>query len=122
MKLRNLLIGLGVVSSLAFVPTNINAYSKETINSATSVGSPTIYIMKGGGFSPAEYWVVPGANVTWINTDGQSHTVTSNEGVFSSGDIPPGGSFSHTFTTKGPNSYYCSYHPEEAGTIHVVEK
>ena len=122
MKLRKLILGLGIIGSMAFVPTTINAFSKESEKTATYTVNPTIYISKGGGFDPANYWVVPGATVTWINTDQQSHTVTSNEGEFNSGDIAPGSSYSYTFTGKGPHSYYCSYHPEEAGTIHVVEK
>jgi nitrite reductase (NO-forming) len=52
-----------------------------------------------------------GTTVTWTNNDpGQMHTVTS-DGVFDSGFLMTGDSFSYTFDEVGEFEYYCQPHP-----------
>lgn len=74
----------------------------------------------GQFYSPSTYTVKVGTTVTWVNHDGSTHTVTSNSGVFDSGPLPPGASFSYTFTGPGTYRYGCSYHPWMTGTIIVT--
>jgi len=85
-----------------------------------------ITIVQGAGnpnngqfFTPSFYNVTVGSTVTWVNRDGTTHTVTSTKGVFDSGPMPPGASFSYTFTKPGTYGYSCSYHPFMTGTIVV---
>jgi plastocyanin len=60
------------------------------------------------GINPRE---VPfGATVVWTNNDSVPHTVTSNDGAFDSGEIKPGGTYSHTFTRSGTYGYFCTIH------------
>ena len=61
--------------------------------------------------------------VTWVNNDDVDHTVTSVTGLFDSGVLSPGQSFSFTFSQPGTFQYFCSLHGAESmsGTIVVTE-
>jgi plastocyanin len=60
--------------------------------------------------------------VTWINDDSGRHTVTSkDDGVFDSGMMGKGQSFSFTFDKAGEYPYFCSPHPGMVGTVVVTE-
>ena len=63
--------------------------------------------------------VAAGGVVKWGNDDGETHTVTANDVSFVSGNIGPGNTFSHTFTTPGVVAYHCTIHPTMVGTIQV---
>jgi plastocyanin len=91
--------------------------------------SADITILQGAGtqgnpagyFSPANFTVKVGKSVTWSNGDGSTHTVTSTtSGLFDSGSIPSGGTYSHTFSQPGTYQYYCTIHPWMKGTIVVT--
>jgi plastocyanin len=62
-----------------------------------------------------------GETVTWINDDSGRHTVTSKDGVFDSGMMGKGQSFSFTFDKAGEYSYHCEPHPSMVGTVVVTE-
>jgi plastocyanin len=124
MKQRKLFIRLLMVASISWTITACSKDSEERQVAAaneTNNGSPMI-VISNGAFSPNLYYVVPGANVTWVNRDGISHSVIAENGAFNSGDIPSGGTFSYIFTTPGAYSYSCGNHPEETGIIYCVEK
>jgi len=61
-------------------------------------------------FNPATITVAKGTTVTWTNNDGIAHTSTSDNGVWNTGNMPPGSSKSFTFTTAGTFPYTCTYH------------
>ncbi len=74
-----------------------------------------------------------GTTVTWVNTSGAAHTVTSGEagapdGKFDSGmtnllqphDQGVDSRFSFTFKTPGTYPYYCALHPAMIGQVQVV--
>lgn len=67
--------------------------------------------------SPADYSVnvltVPvGTTVTWSNNDpGMIHTVTSADGLFDSGFLQEGDTWSYTFDEVGEFEYFCIPHP-----------
>jgi alcohol dehydrogenase (cytochrome c) len=63
------------------------------------------------GFAPGNDLVPPGTTITWTNTGQVGHSVTSDDGVFDSGDLPPGQTFSFTFDTPGTYWYFCRPHP-----------
>jgi plastocyanin len=71
-------------------------------------------------FSPNPVEVKVGETVTWINDDGR-HTVTSKDGVFDSGMMGKGQSFSFTFDKAGEYPYFCEPHPSMVGTVVVTE-
>jgi plastocyanin len=72
-------------------------------------------------FDPAEVEIAPGTTVTWVNNDSAPHTATSDDGVFDSGTLEPGDSFSFTFEDTGTFAYHCDIHPNMTATITVAE-
>jgi len=78
------------------------------------------------GQGPAAYGVNPlvvavGTPVTWTNTDAIAHTSTSDTGVWDSGILSPGQSFTFTFAQAGTYPYHCAIHgaASMSGTIVV---
>jgi plastocyanin len=72
-------------------------------------------------FSPNPVEVKVGETVTWVNDDSGRHTVTSKDGVFDSGFMGKGQSFSFTFDKAGEYPYHCEPHPSMVGTVVVTE-
>jgi plastocyanin len=69
-------------------------------------------------FHPGTLTVPKGSQVTFSNTDTIAHTAT-DKGVFDSGRIKPGHSFTVRFKQKGTFSYHCKIHPDMHGKIVV---
>lgn len=61
-------------------------------------------------FDPADVTIELGATVVWRNTGTHVHTVTAEDGSFSSPDFEPG-SWRHRFDAPGDSPYHCSPHP-----------
>ena len=77
-------------------------------------------------FKHQDLSVAIGTTVTWTQSDAASHTTTSGspgnpDGIWDSGRLSNGGTFSHTFTETGELLYYCSIHPSMKATIKIVE-
>lgn len=72
-------------------------------------------------FSPAEITVEAGGTVEWINDDFIDHTATatSNEWDVALG---AGESGSLELARPGKVQYFCRFHPNMTGVIHVVPK
>jgi plastocyanin len=70
-------------------------------------------------FSSSSLTVASGTTVKWTNNDAITHTVTADDGTFDSGNIAPGGTYSHTFSGVGTYAYHCSIHPSMKGKITV---
>lgn len=60
-----------------------------------------------------------GETVEVTNTDAIPHTWTSEGGVFASGTLAQGDTFSFTFEEAGTYPFICSIHPSMTGTITV---
>src|SRR5262245_33413805 len=75
--------------------------------------------MADDNFQPAALNVLPGTTVRWANNGQHVHTLTSKDGRWDSGDIPPGGAYSATFQYPGTYYYYCRHHKGMEGTIVV---
>jgi uncharacterized protein (TIGR03118 family) len=81
------------------------------------------------GFQPATVTIKVGDTVLWTNTGSFTHTTTSGtttggvrhpDGLWDSGSLSTGHSFSHTFTTAGNFPYYCTPHfTSMTGTVTV---
>jgi plastocyanin len=57
----------------------------------------------------------------WTNNDNSIHTVTSTTaGLFDSGNLNAGQSWTYTFQTPGTYQYRCIYHAWMAGTVIVT--
>jgi plastocyanin len=89
-------------------------------NCRIPVGSPLIgttrafVAIRNFAFGPDTLRVVAGTTVTWINCDEEgteSHTSTSDSGLWESLFLAPGDFFSYTFEDPGQFPYYCVPHP-----------
>lgn len=80
---------------------------------------PAAVTIENFAFSPATITVAIGTMITWTDQDSADHTVTSINGVFDSGRISRGNTFSYTFNEKGEYDYYCTYHPNMTGKVIV---
>lgn len=67
-------------------------------------------IIQGNAFNPDTLTVKVGTTVTWTNNDSYDHTVTSDTGVFDSGHVSSGQSYTYTFAKTGTFPYHCSIH------------
>jgi len=97
---------------------------QQTTATSTSDNSTVVRIVANAGsnsFSPNPVEVKIGETVTWINDDSGRHTVTSKDGVFDSGMMGKGQSFSFTFDKPGEYPYFCEPHPNMMGTVVVTE-
>lgn len=108
-----------------------NAYAAATSDPTTS-SAPVIAPPATSGegveveiedfaFVPGTITIKAGTTVTWTNKDNVGHTATSDDGVFDSGMLGKGSSYSYTFTTAGTYGYFCTPHPYMVATIVVTE-
>ena len=70
-------------------------------------------------FQPAALTVPVGTKVTWTNNDSTGHTVTADDGSFTSDRLGSGTTFSQIFAKAGTFAYHCSIHPGMKATITV---
>jgi plastocyanin len=71
-------------------------------------------------FLPKEITVAAGTTVVWTNHDDVPHVVASADDQFKkSAALDTDESFSHTFTTAGSFTYFCSIHPHMTGKVIV---
>jgi plastocyanin len=105
------------------------ATSAAAVYSAPRGGSSprvtTVYIAEtpvSWQYLPQNVTVVLGVNstVTWISHSIAYDTITEDSGVFKSGAIAPGGSFTYSFTKPGVYPYRCDFHPWMTGTVTVL--
>jgi plastocyanin len=115
--------GTFIVTPKATTPPATTPPPTTTTQPATTSPppSPQTYAVtiSNFSFSPATITIKVGSTVTWTNKDGTTHTVTSNSGVFDSGNLAPNATFSYTFNSAGSFSYHCSIHTYMTGTIVV---
>jgi plastocyanin len=121
-------VALGMFGYMIVLPNAAYSSSSQNTTVSSISGRSVIVDMKGAGanpyspgFTPPTVTVVIGVNntVVWTNDDSVPHTVTADDGSFSSGNLNPGDSYSFTFTTPGTYTYHCSYHSWMKGTVVV---
>jgi plastocyanin len=83
--------------------------------SASNVGVSIVY----RAFQPPTLTVDAGDTVTWTNRGLTPHTVTATAGMFDSGRLDAGASFSVAFSTPGTFLYGCTIHPTMKGQVIV---
>lgn len=68
-------------------------------------------------FVPQTDTIAQWDSVRWINKATQPHTTTSNTGLWDSGILNPGQSFTFQFDKPGSYPYHCEIDPNMTGTI-----
>ncbi len=86
--------------------------------SSGSPGTNEVWI-EGMAFSPSVITIAAGTTITWTNKASIAHTVTSDKGLFDSGDIGSNGTFSFKFTAAGSYPYHCAIHPSMKAKVVV---
>lgn len=118
--------GITTVTTTPVTPTTTTSTTmgmptSTPVSPSTTTSTPTTTAsaisIAGLAFNPANLAVSAGTTVTWTNNDSVSHTVTADNGTFDSGVIPPGGTYSHTFTAAGTVTYHCTIHPFMHGSV-----
>jgi plastocyanin len=61
-------------------------------------------------FQPNTLTITPGTTVTWLNNGTNFHTLSSAEGLFDSGALGGGQSYSYTFQKAGTFTLICRQH------------
>ena|SRR5687767_12285091 len=133
------IIGVSIAIACAIVATlilsdNVNIGNLGVEGSTNSRQEPTTIPIPGNStvvtivanagsnsFSPNPLEVKVGETVAWINDDSGRHTVISKDGIFDSGIMGRGQSFSYTFDRAGEYPYFCEPHPNMVGTVVVTE-
>ena len=88
------------------------------VSGCTSQSSNTITI-QNSSFNPSMLTITAGTTVTWVNKASGTMDVTSDSGLFSSGNLTNGMSYNYTFNQTGSFPYHCAIHPSMTGTIVV---
>ena len=76
-------------------------------------------------YDPASLVIFVGGEIIWKNDDSSAHTVTSGNilegpnGIFDSGLIKSGETFSFKFEKSGNYPYFCMIHPWATGSITI---
>jgi plastocyanin len=91
----------------------------DTSDDASGGAAATVDI-KNFRYNPDMTEISAGSQVTWTNQEVVVHTATSDDGVFDSGDLSKGDSFSFTFDEPGEYPYFCQYHDNMHGMIIVT--
>ncbi len=101
------------------------------ISMGTAAQASTWQVTMGSDdlFHPDILTIAVGDSITWTNADEDNHTSTSGppdctpDGLWDSGDVVPGASFTLGFGTAGVFQYYCTHHCMfgMVGTITVEE-
>jgi plastocyanin len=88
-----------------------------------SAAASAVSITSAFAFEPAAVTISRGASVTWTNTSGNNHTVTSGTPEQPSNKfnraLEPKATFTVKFDDAGTFAYFCSIHMTMRGTVVV---
>lgn len=96
------------------------ATSTPTAPCATPTPTTAAVSIVDFAFNPRTTTITQGSSVRWNNTANRNHTSASDSGLWNSGNIGGGQSFTRVFTTVGSFPFHCNIHPAMTGTIMVV--
>jgi plastocyanin len=126
--LSNYMWGQAYTSFNVFVSEPMGNTGTSTTDASANPPPNTVFIngLESPFFTPDVLKIKVGTTVTFVNTDGNTHTVTSvkpgttdADGIFDSGMIKAGKTFSFTFDKPGTYEYICMIHTHMRGTINV---
>jgi plastocyanin len=80
---------------------------------------PNTVAIANMAFGPSTITVARNTTVTFKNSDSMTHTATSDNGAWDTGDITYNGSKATTFATAGTFPYHCTHHLSMKATIIV---
>jgi plastocyanin len=101
----------------------LTALGLTTLGCATAgaVGEADMRVLiVGRAYQPSQLTVGLGQTVIWRDESFGQHTVTSVDGLFNSGVMSTGSSYTMTFAKAGTFNYVCTIHPTMKGSIVVL--
>ena len=129
MRCKSLLWPLAV-ALLVTIPETAACGKTPAITLPINEVTPTLNYaevkMEGAGFRPQTITLPAGTTVTWVHVDNTEdsawwwHSAVSDTGLFDSGSLFLGNTFSYTFIEPGTYGYHCDNHPYRVGRV-VVE-
>lgn len=124
--LRTTTFGLTAIAAIAALLVVAGCGSSsggaQSSASASPAGRGAAVAIENFAFTPQTLTVKTGTTVTWTNNDGAPHTVASADsistdanttGLFESGNLGKGDTFSFTFKESGTYFYVCTLHAGE---------
>lgn len=88
-----------------------SAGASSSWSSAPREGGATVRVeARDNVFAPERLSVEPDDTVAWENVGFRVHTVTSDDGMFDSGNLGPGDTFSQAFPEEGFFFFHCRLH------------
>ena len=132
----NMMMGNNMMNNQQFSDNQNEDMGEKTETSANSQ-STKVSIARGSAspgcektnecYLPYSVSIKEHSSVTWTNDDMAVHTATSGipsdgpNGIFDSGLISPGSTFTNQFDEEGTFDYYCIAHPWMTGNVIVLE-
>jgi plastocyanin len=89
-----------------------------TATTAAPADGPTISIVGFDFGDPLS--VAAGTSVTVVNESLEAHTLTADDGSFSTGELSPGASAVLVFDEPGTFTFHCAFHSSMQGSITVT--
>jgi plastocyanin len=86
---------------------------------AAASPAAVVVSMKNLRFSPQTVTVAAGEQVAWRNDDQVAHTVTAQDGSWTSPLLQPGVTYTHTFAQPGRYEITCKPHPFMKSVVEV---
>jgi len=125
MQPKKIGIGIVVIIVIGIIATavgdsSVGAPSNAVVNNAPGSSTPGC---EPDCFIPTTTTIRAGGTITWMNGDTAAHTATAGtatdgpSGVWDSGLIMTGGSYSYTADTAGTFDYFCMVHPWMSGVV-----
>jgi plastocyanin len=116
-------LGTGVVALLLVgalqVPSSALERGARSSERSTLAATGSRVKIVDFAFRPGTLTIAKGTRVRWTNKGAVTHTSTSNKGVWDSGSIAPGDTFSRVFKKAGTFKYHCTLHPTMTAKIVV---
>jgi amicyanin len=120
MRLRVEAVGVALAASLT-VPATIRSSDSADDGTRASKSASAEVQIDNFSFSPKIITVPAGTTVVWTNHDDVPHVVASGDDKFAKSPvIDTDQTFSHTFTSAGSYTYFCTIHPHMTGKV-IVE-
>ena len=98
------------------IPFTVTAFGVSIPSGTSTHGCELIPLC----YNPYRARIQIGDTITWTNNDSVTHRVVSSTGIFNSGDIISGQTFSRTFNSAGVFDYFCTIHPWMSGVVEVL--
>lgn len=106
---------VAALASLPLVGCSERVENEGTEGGLGPVPDQITVSMRDNFFQQRVDTVALGGTVTWPNDGNVAHTSTSDAGIWDSGTVDPGETFSRQFTQAGTFPYFCRFHGQAGG-------